>query len=91
MSYGMFPFCVQDDQSSRMLYFKRCTGTTEKDRVQRLNDAALALQSCPDIAWYNNSLGIENESPLHVQTKQMESTSQGLDPTGLLVGVLGRG
>ena len=66
MSYGMFPFCVQDDPKNRVLFFKRCTGTTDKDRVQRLNDAAQALQSCPDrasirttpvvdIAWYNNS------------------------------------
>ena len=67
MAYGMFPFCVQDDAVTRTLFFRRSTTTTEKDKTQRLSDAAQALQSCPDIVWYNASQGMDNAAPLHVQ------------------------
>ena len=52
---------------SQVLLFRRSTAPGEKDKVQRLADAAESLQACPDVAWYNSTLGVANSSPLHVR------------------------
>ena len=39
----------------------------EKDKTQRLADAAEDLQNCPDVVWYNSTIGMNNAAPLHVQ------------------------
>lgn len=80
MAYGMYPMCVQEDPDCRnqgfrfpiwnsggdTLLFRRSTGPTERDRLQRLASAAQDLQSLDDVIWYNTNLG--GDRPLHVQS-----------------------
>lgn len=92
MSYGLFPFCVQEDPAGDTLLFRRSTGRTiaaglrfdlgpgEKDKAQRLTEAAEALQACGDVAWYNathahptcsrdlrGAGGLAKAAPLHIR------------------------
>ena len=66
MSHGIFPFCVHQEPPLQ-LQFRRSTGPGEKDKTQRLADAAEDLQNCPDVVWYNSTIGMNNAAPLHVQ------------------------
>lgn len=75
MAYGLFPFCVSDGVAMDTLWFRRSTGPTERDRAQRLAEAAEALQACPDVVWYNATLGAANAAPLHAV---VQSLSDGL-------------
>ena len=67
MAYGMYPFCVHEEPTTQCLAFRRSVGPTEKDKTQRLTDAAESLQSLPDVAWYNATIAVATSSPLHVR------------------------
>ena len=67
LAYGMYPFCVSEDTNTQSLIFRRSIGVGEKDKAQRLADAADALKSFPAVVSYNATIGMANAAPLHVQ------------------------
>ena len=67
MAYGMYPFCVHEEHTMQCLAFRRSVGPTEKNKTQRLVDAAESLQSLPDVAWYNTTIAVTTSTPLHVR------------------------
>ena len=60
------PLPVQEEIGTQVLLFRRSTAPAEKDKQQRLADAAESLQACPDVVWYNATFGSANAAPLHV-------------------------
>jgi hypothetical protein len=58
---------VQEEPGAQLLLFRRSTLPGEKDKAQRLVDAAESLQACPDVTWYNTVHGCANSAPLHVR------------------------
>lgn len=67
MAYGMYPFCVTEDSANHNLLFRRSIGPGEKDKSQRLADAADSLQTIPAVASYNSTIGLTSAAPLHVR------------------------
>jgi hypothetical protein len=61
------PEGVQEEVGTHNLLFRRSAAPTEKDKAQRLTDAAESLQALPDVVWYNSTIGSTNAAPLHVR------------------------
>ena len=52
MGYGLYPMCVQFNEATTSLVFRRGILHTEKDKAQRLSVAAEELQALPAVRWY---------------------------------------
>lgn len=67
MSYGIYPFCVQEDAGGTALLFRRvATPSDPKDRARRLTEAVEALHALPAVQRYHAGLDNSNDE-LHVQ------------------------
>jgi hypothetical protein len=52
MGYGLYPMCVQFNEATRSLVFRRGILASEKDKAQRLSLAADELHALPAVQWY---------------------------------------
>lgn len=79
MGYGMYPMCVQFNEGTGCLVFRRGILATEKDKAQRLSLAADELHALPAVQWYHQQ---------HQQQKQgAPSTSHNIHLHGPSMGV----
>jgi hypothetical protein len=52
MGYGLYPMCVQYNETTASLVFRRGILHTERDKSLRLSVAADELQALPAVRWY---------------------------------------
>jgi hypothetical protein len=64
MGYGMYPMCVQFNETTNSLIFRRGFLSSEKDKAQRLATAADELQKLDAVQWF------------HAQTADTKSSTE---------------
>ena len=73
MGYGLYPMCVQFNDVTGCLVFRRGILATEKDKAQRLSLAADELHALPAVQWYQ-------EQQQQKQQQQKQPQPQGAPP-----------